>query len=61
MIEVPFAMNISQAAYPFFTEIYVLTEGFFKMSPQLTDEYKTPLEQKAFKISGRQDSLLWFL
>jgi len=33
MIEVPFAMNISRAAYPFFTEIYVLTEGFFGMSP----------------------------
>lgn len=43
MIEVPFAMNISQPEYPFFTWGCVLTEGFFRMSPQLTDEYKTPL------------------
>lgn len=57
-IKVPFAMNILQAACPFFTEILVLTEDFFRMSPYLTDEYKTPFEQKAFKITGRQDSLL---
>lgn len=43
MIEVPFAMNISQTKYPFFSWGCVLTEGFFGVSPQLTDEYKTPL------------------
>lgn len=52
MIEVPLAMNISQPVYPFFTWGCVLTEGFFRMSPQLTDEYKTPLWTK-----GIQDSL----
>lgn len=52
MIEVPFAMNILQPEYPLFTWGRVLTEGFLGMSPQLTDEYKTPLWTK-----GIQDSL----
>lgn len=50
MIEVP--MNILQPEYPFFTWGRVLTEGFLRMSPRLTDEYKTLLQTK-----GIQDSL----
>lgn len=53
MIEVPFAMNISQPEYPFFTWGCVLTEGFFRMSPQLTDEYKTPLWTKGIQDSPK--------
>lgn len=41
--EVPCAMNISQLEHPAFTWGCVLTEGFLRVSPQLTDEYKTPL------------------